>query len=531
MSRLPEVAFPGLDRLGATSSAATPRPRRDWPGHVGIINDYVRIPYANGSSFASQFLYRNFVQRGHKVTVIGPHDPDAREAELPRHHVCLPSLPMRNHPGLYLPMPTPQGISAVERLDLDVALGQCGSELADLGVWLRWRQNVPYMCVNTIHLPKVYNVLLPDQLMANQAVVKLFEERIIPYIERHSAKVYNQTDGLIVLSRGLKQYWRDRGVTAPIHVIPRAVDPTIFDRSAGEDPFPAAAKRGGRLLCVCRQTREKGIMRLLDIFARHIAPVTPDATLTLVGDGPDFDNFVARTEELGVADRVFFMGEHRLTDIPRFYRHADLFLFTSLSETYGQVVSEAMWCGLPVVALDDGMGVAQQIESGVDGVLVAPGPDEHKANWRFAKEVFTLMRDPQRRMALSTTAERRVRLRADPAICIDRYYDAFEQARDNCQADEENRRRTPFSHIKSIGRWTSIHSILVTLGLLRPPATINRHGRSQPGWEGAAKPATAKDAEMAARVVAKAVEAFDHVPASATLSQFAAAYRLVSSAP
>ncbi|MEM1032879.1 MAG: glycosyltransferase [Myxococcota bacterium] len=507
--------------------------RSAWPHHVGILNDYVRIPYANGSSFASQFLYRSFVARGHRVTVVGPHDPDARAAELPRHHVCLPSLPMRNHPGLYMPMPTPGGISAVEQLGLDVALGQSGSELADLGVWLRWRQNIPYMCVNTIHLPKVYNVLLPDRLAANRAVVSLFENQIIPMVERHSARVYNQTDGLIVLSRGLERYWRERGVTAPIHVIPRAVDPSIFDRPRGDDPFPAGVPRGGRLLCVCRQTREKNVVRLLDIFARHLAGVMPEVTLTLVGDGPDFDAFVDHAARLGIGDRVHFVGEHRLHDIPRFYRHADLFVFTSLSETYGQVISEAMWCGLPVVALDDSMGVAQQVEDRVDGILVMPGPDEQKANWRFAKEVFTLIRDVPRRRALSEAAARRVQRRADPARCIQRYYEAFAEARAHCHADAERRRGAPYEHLKTVGRWTSVHTLLVTLGLLRPPATINRHGRRQPGWEEVAR-ATPRDPDVAARLMGDALDGLEPNPgpgAEGTLSRFAAAYRLVSSPP
>ena len=58
--------------------------RAPLPRHIGIINDYVKIPYANGSSFASQFLYREFTRRGHDVTVFGPRDPKAVGEELPR---------------------------------------------------------------------------------------------------------------------------------------------------------------------------------------------------------------------------------------------------------------------------------------------------------------------------------------------------------------------------------------------------------------------------------------------------------------
>ena len=78
---------------------------------IGILNDYVRVPYANGSSFASQLLYREFSARGHDVTVIGPHDPEATSADLPRNHLFLPSLPLRMHPGVHLPLPSRESLA------------------------------------------------------------------------------------------------------------------------------------------------------------------------------------------------------------------------------------------------------------------------------------------------------------------------------------------------------------------------------------------------------------------------------------
>src|SRR5262245_34542282 len=90
------------------------------PLRIGILNDYVRVPYANGSSFASQLLYREFSRRGHDVTVIGPHDPEAAAADLPRHHVALPSVPLRIHPGVHLPLPSREALSEVKRQNLDL---------------------------------------------------------------------------------------------------------------------------------------------------------------------------------------------------------------------------------------------------------------------------------------------------------------------------------------------------------------------------------------------------------------------------
>src|SRR5262249_45637473 len=108
------------------------RPRR-----LGILNDYVRIPYANGSSFASQFLYRELRTRGHEVTVVGPTDPLAKRGELPDRYITLSALPFRTHPGVHLPLPTRRGLSRVAECNFDLVLGQTCSALMEIGVWLR----------------------------------------------------------------------------------------------------------------------------------------------------------------------------------------------------------------------------------------------------------------------------------------------------------------------------------------------------------------------------------------------------------
>jgi glycosyltransferase involved in cell wall biosynthesis len=379
-----------------------------------------------------------------------------------------------------IPLPSPSGLRAVAEQRFDVMLGQAGSELIELGVWLRAAHGVPFVAVNTIHLPSVYNTILPDFLNRSAAVRAVFERGVVPWLERHSVHIYNEGDGLIVLSEGMARYWRSRGVTVPISVIARAVEPKIFDATPSRDPFDARAKRGQRLLCVCRHAREKSLDRLLEIFASWIAPVARDATLTLVGDGPDHDAIRATALRLGVADRVFFPGEHPVTETVDFYRHADVFVYTSLSETYGQVVSEALWCGLPVVALADQMGVSDQVHSGHDGVLIASDTGDERVNWRFASEVNALLRHPETRLCFGAQAAKNARLRSDPARCIQRYYETFASARAHCAATWRPSSRR--AQLKPLVRWAAIHGGLLGLGLLRAPAQLNRHGRKQPSW-------------------------------------------------
>jgi 1,2-diacylglycerol 3-alpha-glucosyltransferase len=456
--------------------------RPEWLRHIGLLNDYVRIPYANGSSFATQFLYREFRRRGHEVTVVGPRDPEATARDMPERYVLLRALPLRNHPGVHMPLPSATALARVAAERFDIVLGQTNSELTELGVWLRATQHVPFLAVNTLHLRSAYNVLLPDALADNRVVTDVFDAHIMPSIEQHAARVYNQSDGLIVLCSGLARFWRERGVTVPVHVLPRSVEPKIFDTKSETDPFDPRATRGGRLLVVCRHTREKSVDRLLTVFARHVLPAFPSASLTLVGDGPDHEALQALARQLGIAHRTFFTGEHALPDIPAFYRHADLFVYASLSETYGQVVSEALWCGLPVVAFADGIGISDQVEHALTGALIAPGPDAISADERFGATISRLLRDPSERRALAQQAALRTRARVHPEGVVRRYYEVFEQAREHCRQTVEARIARPFAAYSALGRWAAVQSLALGLGCLRRPAVVNRHGRKQPTW-------------------------------------------------
>jgi glycosyltransferase involved in cell wall biosynthesis len=335
------------------------------------------------------------------------------------------------------------------------------------------------LCVNTIHLPSIYNVVLPERLYRTP-VNDLFLDHLIPLGEKLQADAYNASDGLIVLSRGLEQYWRARGVKVPIFVIPRAVDPAVFDRVSDVDPFPAAAPRGSRLLVVCRMVREKGVAELIEIFAKFVAPVVREATLTLVGDGADHGTFVELARRLGVERRVFFAGEQSLQSVPAFLQHADIFVYTSLSETYGQVVSEAQYSGLPVVALADGMGVSQQIDHDHTGVLIETSGDPEQVKWRFAKAVLRLLHEPKERERLGAEAAARVRKRARPETCVERYYEAFAQAREHCRAAHK---ASGFDRASTLVRWGSVHTLLAGFGLMRKPALLNRAGARAPQWD------------------------------------------------
>jgi glycosyltransferase involved in cell wall biosynthesis len=356
-------------------------------------------------------------------------------------------------------------------------LAQSPSGLLYAGGWLRQQHGVPLVCVNTVHVPSVYNVILPDALNHVSSVNRLFEEKVVPWVESNTTDVYNAGDALVSLSPGLKRYWQERGVEVPIHVIPRAIEKRIFDETGQDDPFAADAAPGARLLVVCRHAREKAVDRLLRIFAQYVCPWVEGATLTLVGDGPESESLQELAKELGIDHRTHFVGEQGLQQMPAWFRHADLFVYTSLSETYGQVVSEALWCGLPVVAMDDGMGVAGQVTDGEDGFLVDPKGED--ADRQFGGHIELLVTKARLRRRMSEQATRNAKDRSDPDVCVKRYLEVFEVAKDHAARNPGGSQLVAY---RSLARWAGMHSTLAAMGLMRKPVELNRNHAATGTW-------------------------------------------------
>jgi glycosyltransferase involved in cell wall biosynthesis len=359
-------------------------------------------------------------------------------------------------------------------------------------------KGIPLLSVNTTHLAAAYDVLLPERISKVEAVHAGLELMLKRPFEKTFANIYNETDGLVVLSEGLRRYWRERGVTVPIHVIPRAVQPEMFDKPLGPDPYTHLTRngRGSRLLCAGRHTREKSQDRIIRIFAKQIATVDPDVTLTMLGDGPDTADYKKLAKDLGVEDRVFFPGEVPFTQMADFYAYTDVFVHGSLSETYGNVLGEALWCGTPTVAFSDGMGVSSQIQDGVNGILLAPGnrdssrapsgpreivvDREAEADSAFGRAVLDLLADPERRGRLGKMAAKIARERALPRVVEAKIADAFQSAIDHAGAcglkpalsgPRAIQWYTTFKHFRP---WTAVMGGIYLFGHLRPAKMVKR---------------------------------------------------------
>jgi glycosyltransferase involved in cell wall biosynthesis len=435
---------------------------------VAILTDYPVVCFANGPSLATQALKRHLEKRGHEVTIVGPRP--GREAPLPvAGSLLLESVPFRAHPGVQLPFAWPPA-AFDNRQRFDVIHSHANSSLMHWAPMMRRLHGIPCLSTNTVYIPGFAEYALPRGLCRIELIREFFSRVPARAIETSFAKTYDACDGLIVQCQGLADYWRAFGLRVPIHVIPRPIDAAVFDRPLGRDLFRPEFPRGKRIIVVCRHAREKDIDKVIEAFARHVHPLHPDASLTIVGDGQEHAKLMRLAKSLGVADRCDFPGEKPHKDLRDYYGHADLFAYASMTETYGQVISEALWCGVPVVALDDRMGVSFQVEHGRDGLLVAPGEGEIE---RLGHAFDRLLSNHIERATLAASASLRARARVAPNIVYGLYEEAY------AAAFEHLARNPPRSFHGSsrpdwwglltdhLFPWTLQQSLLLAMGSLR----------------------------------------------------------------
>jgi glycosyltransferase involved in cell wall biosynthesis len=203
--------------------------------------------------------------------------------------------------------------------------------------------------------------------------------------------IYRSAGMLVCPSTQIMEVFRQK-TRAHACVIPNPVDlPRLQQRIAGSPP-------GGRrsIIGMGRLAPEKGFDLLLEAFSR-IAASHPDWSLRIMGEGPLHEKLQAQSQALGIASRVEWMGWQQ--DPSSVLRAADLFVFSSHFEGFGNALCEAMACGLPVISFDCPSGPREIIRHQVDGLLVPP--DDVTA---LAAAMDRLMSDPQERMRLAARA-------------------------------------------------------------------------------------------------------------------------------
>lgn len=310
-------------------------------------------PEINGVAHTLEKLVGGLVERGHQLWVIRPRQ--GRD-DLPKR---LARLEERLTAGA--PIPGYRG--------LHVGLPSTGMLLRD---WRATRPDVVYIATEgplglsalkaarRLDVPAVSGFHTNFDYYTRFYGLGLLEGGVLAWLRRF----HNRTRATLVPTRLLHERLRARGF-ANTEVLSRGVDVSLFKpgrRSPTLREHWGLDPEGLAVIYVGRLAPEKNLDLAVQAF-RAIQARRKDARFVLVGDGP------AARELRRLNPDFVYCGMRTGEDLASHYASGDLFLFPSTSETYGNVILEAMASGLPVLSFDYAAG-GEHIIDGESGALV-----------------------------------------------------------------------------------------------------------------------------------------------------------------
>jgi glycosyltransferase involved in cell wall biosynthesis len=371
--------------------------------HIALVTE-TYPPEVNGVAMTNQRLVRALLARGHEITLIKPQ----RSNSWPSDHAALHihevfGIPIPNYAGLKLGLPFPGEMEQLfEKREPDLV------HIATEGP------------LGFSALQAARKLCLP----ASSTFHTNFQDYCADYGAPFAARTmlaylrwfHNACALTTVPDPRLIDRLRMEGIER-LELLGRGADTVLFDpakRSAQLRKEWGATEDSPVALYVGRLAAEKDLPLSLEAW-EAARQQRPDLKMVVVGDGP-----VRRRLERKWP-QVHFAGMRFDEDLARHYASADLFLFGSRSETFGNVILEAMASGLAVLTYDYAAG-QQFIDDGANGRLVPLGQRES-----FIQEAVALAMDVAWMRSLGSAARLSVRHHPWSAV-FDRFEGLLETA-------------------------------------------------------------------------------------------------------
>jgi glycosyltransferase involved in cell wall biosynthesis len=316
-----------------------------------IVSDTF-TPDVNGVARSLRQFAVGLIERGHHVEVVTTCGDD--DDAIVRHVVN--SMPVPGYATIRLGFASPRWFRELfHRVQPDVLYVATETALGISAIWVANAAGLPV--VSGFHT-NFHSYARDYHLAALQ-----------PAAEAVLRAVHNHTQRTLAPSQHTARQLREMGIQN-VGVLGRGVNTDLFapdarslelrkQWGAGHDK-PVA-------IYVGRVAAEKNLALLEQAFETFVR-VCPGAPCVIVGDGPMLPELQARHPDW------IFAGKRGGTDLAQHYASADVFLFPSVSETFGNVVIEALASGLVTVAFDYA-AANEHIREGVEGLL-APLGDE-----------------------------------------------------------------------------------------------------------------------------------------------------------
>ncbi|HST27002.1 MAG TPA: glycosyltransferase family 1 protein [Rudaea sp.] len=348
-------------------------------------------PEINGVALTVRDLAHGLAARGHSVQAVRPFRADRRD-ETGLRYLDTQSLALPHYPGLRI------GLPANTRLHRD---------------WTRLRPDAVYIATEGLLGWSALATARRLRIPACTGFHTHFGDYAAhygvgwatPLVNRWLRSFHRRAAATLVPTHTLASELRERGIDNT-RLLRRAVDTDLFHPRQRDPMLRAAwgADDGDPVaIYVGRIAAEKNLDLAVRAF-RALYKRAPRARFVWVGDGPVRERIAAANPDF------IFTGALSGADLARHYASADVFVFPSLTETFGNVTLEAMASGLGVVAFDRG-AAHEHIANGISGMRM-PVDDAHG----FVNAVVALGVDDVLRERLRENARMRVASLAPAAV-------------------------------------------------------------------------------------------------------------------
>ena len=346
---------------------------------VFFTNNY--LPRLSGVAISASSLKKGLNQLGVEVLVFAPRYHSVFKKELEKDIVRIRSFRYRKE-LFSLPLPF-MHVSKIKRalyhFQPDIVHIHQPFLLGPYGLKLAHQNNLP--AVFTYHtINEVYVSFIP--------FTRTLCKRISDHNEKHCAAYCNV---IIAPTLGVKDYLRGKGIKTPCQVIPTGVDLDLFSFGQIDAARLTKLRQQNKikigqpiLLHVGRLTTEKNIQFILDGFSQVLKRVR-SAILLMIGSGVQSSLFIKEAKEMGLAGSIRWLGRQNRELVADYYALADLFLFSSQSDTQALVIYEALATGLPVIALDS-IACRAIVQDKINGSIV-----RKKDPSEFADRIITFL--------------------------------------------------------------------------------------------------------------------------------------------
>jgi glycosyltransferase involved in cell wall biosynthesis len=303
--------------------------------HLALVTETFP-PEVNGVAMTVGRMVDGLLRRGHRIDLVRPRQ---QPGEPPRDDASMRELLVR---GLALP----------RYPDLKFGLPSVGALLR------RWRHTRPDLVVAVTEGPLGWSALRAARKLGIPTISEFhtnFHSYSAHYgmgwLERpvrgYLRKFHNQNLATLVPSEDIRSRLAGQGFDK-LEVVARGVDTELFSPTKRSSELRASwgvTDSTQVVAYVGRMAAEKNLPLVLSTF-RRMQVLRPDSKLVWVGDGPERADLEANGRD------QIFAGMRRGEELAAHYASADVFLFPSVTETYGKVTMEAMASGLGVVVYD-----------------------------------------------------------------------------------------------------------------------------------------------------------------------------------